>query len=104
MKQTITEYDFIQGFIDYDRTENFSYEGRKALFEYFEELEEDCGIEIEYDVIAICCDYSEDHWEDIKANYGFEGETVEDVLEELRYNTSVVALLDDDETIVYQVY
>ena len=52
MKTTITEYEFTQGFVDVDRGNNFSYEGRKALFEYFEELEESIGEEIEYDPIA----------------------------------------------------
>lgn len=37
----------------------FSYVGALALVEYLEELEEDCGFEIEFDPIAINCDYSE---------------------------------------------
>jgi len=55
MKKTISEYDFTQAFTDMNRSNNFSYEGLKALFNYFEEL----GEEIELDVIAICCEYTE---------------------------------------------
>lgn len=59
MKKTIDFYDFNEAFIDYRRTDNFSYAGRKALFEYLEEYEQDIGEEIELDVIALCCEYSE---------------------------------------------
>ena len=59
MKQTISEHDFCDAFRIMKRLENFSYAGRKALFAYFEEYEEDSGEEVELDVIAICCDFSE---------------------------------------------
>ena len=45
MKQTVTEHDFIDGFRICNREDNFSYEGRQALFEYFEQLEDDEDIE-----------------------------------------------------------
>ena len=38
---------------------HFSYEGLNALFEYFEELEDDLGYEIDFDPIAIRCEYTE---------------------------------------------
>lgn len=50
---------FHDSFIAYGRGEQFSYEGRKALFEYLEQLAEDLGDPMELDVIALCCDYSE---------------------------------------------
>ena len=40
------------------RPDNFSYEGLEVLFDWFGELE-DCGEEMELDVIAICCEFSE---------------------------------------------
>tara|TARA_R100001082_G_scaffold82236_1_gene49083 strand:+ start:12781 stop:13113 length:333 start_codon:yes stop_codon:yes gene_type:complete len=71
MKQTVSEHDFIDGFRIYNRENNFSYEGRQALFEYFEQLEEDIGEEFEYDPIAICCGYTEYEDEDeIREAYG----------------------------------
>jgi hypothetical protein len=42
-----------------DRGNQFSYEGLEILFDWFEDLEQMEGQEIELDVIAICCDYSE---------------------------------------------
>ena len=59
MKKSITFYDFERAFIDCNRENNFSYSGKKALFDYLEEYEEDMGEEIELDVIAICCEFSE---------------------------------------------
>jgi len=59
MYQSVNFYDFEQAFRRADRAENFSYKGLRALFEWFEDLEEDTGEEIELDVISICCDFSE---------------------------------------------
>ena len=58
MKQSINLYNFQEAF-QRIRPDNFSYEGLRALFEYLEDLEEDMGEELELDVIAICCDYTE---------------------------------------------
>ena len=69
MKTTVSRYDFERAFVDADRKENFSYEALDLLFDYFEELEADLGEEIELDVIAICCEYTEDTLEDIANNY-----------------------------------
>ena len=68
MKTTVTEYDFCDWFAQH-RPNNFSYEGRKALFEMLESYEEDTGEEIEFDPIAFCCEYTEyenieEFWQD----------------------------------------
>jgi len=72
MKTTVSQYDFERAFADADRKENFSYEGLKALFDYLEDYEEQTGEEIELDVIALCCDYSEDTAEEIARNYSID--------------------------------
>lgn len=59
MKTTVSKHDFCQAFTDYNREANFTWEGRQALYDYLEELESDTGTEMELDVIAICCDFSE---------------------------------------------
>lgn len=59
MKQTINCYQFEQAFITMGRENNFSYVGRKALFDYLEEYEDSTGEEIELDVVALCCEYTE---------------------------------------------
>ena len=73
MKQTITEDEFIRAFDDYNRSENFTVAARRAMFEYFEEYEEDTGVEIDLDVIAICCEFSEyANEEEVRDYYGLE--------------------------------
>ena len=69
MKQTVTECMFIDAF-DKCRPENFSYEGLRALFNYLEEVEEATEEEMEFDVIAICCDFTEyDNLQEFNDNY-----------------------------------
>ena len=59
MKTTVNVYDFARAFETAGRTNEFSYVAKKALFDYLEELEEDCGQEMELDVVALCCDWAE---------------------------------------------
>lgn len=99
MKQTINESQFHDAFIRMNRKENFSYEGRKALFEYLEQYEQDCGEEVEMDVIALCCEYTE--YEDLKAfqaDYGEEYESIEDIEDK----TTVIRI--DDESFLIQQF
>ncbi len=65
MKQTISQSDFHDAFIRMDRKENFSWEARELLFDYFEEFDPD----MELDVIAICCDFCESDVETIIQDY-----------------------------------
>ena len=58
MKQTINFYEFAAQFQSM-RPNSFSREGLIALWEYLEEWEESTGEEMEFDVIALCCDFIE---------------------------------------------
>ena len=55
MIETITEYQFQDKMVKH----GFSYDGSKALFNYLEQLEDDCNMKIEFDPIAIRCKYIE---------------------------------------------
>jgi hypothetical protein len=57
MKQTINLSQFRDAFVN--RPNNFSYEGLEILFNWFEEYDNDNGIETELDPIGICCEYIE---------------------------------------------
>lgn len=110
MKQTITFSDFTDAFRDSGRENQFSYDAKRVIYDYLTMLEDDCGIEMELDVIAICCDFSEDHYSDIAQNYdidledaeGDEDEELELVKKHLEYHTSVLGNVG--ENLVYQVY
>lgn len=108
MKQTVSKSDFIDQFRVMDRLENFSYEARGLLFDYLEEYEEGSGEEMELDVVAVCCDFSEDSAEDIAANYSLdvegldEEETADIVRDYLNENTILVG--ETSSGFVYQVF
>ena len=71
MKTTIGWGDFTNAF-EAMRPDNFSYEGLSVLYDYLLQFEVDTGEELELDVIALCCDYSEDTWQDIARIYSID--------------------------------
>lgn len=94
MYQTVSQWDFVRAFDDMNRGNNFSEEGRIALFELLEEVNPDS----ELDVISICCDFAEfSNLNELKAEYShfLDGEEFEDddeVLEFFRDETVVLEL------------
>lgn len=94
---TVNKSMFIDQFRVMDRLENFSVEAREMLFDYLEEYEESCIDYIEMDIIAVCCEYSEDTVKEIAENYSIgvsdctdDDEMRAKVLEYLEKNTYVV--------------
>ncbi len=59
MKQTITEYQFIEAFRHAGRESQFSVNARRALFAHLEEYERETCFELELDPIGICCEFAE---------------------------------------------
>ena len=112
MKQTINFYDFNQAFNNI-RPANFSYDGLLALFNYLEQYEDDCGTEIELDVIALCCDFTESTYHEIYNDYICDvheqvlgasryKEINSDILEWLLENTNVIEV--NDQRVIYQAF
>ncbi len=100
MIQTINFYDFERGFEIYGRETQFSHYGLKALFDYFKQLEDDCDTPIEFDPIAICCEYAEydniaEFWLD------YDQEDYPD-MEAIEYNTQVIMI--DEESFLIQKF
>lgn len=67
--KTVNENDFIDAFAAYNRADNFSYEGKKALFEMLEQLADDMGEPIELDIISLCCEFNELSFADFYDEY-----------------------------------
>jgi len=94
MYQTISQWDFVRAFTEMKRENNFSQEGRIALFDFLEEVNPDS----ELDVIAICCDFTEySNLNELKEEYShlLEDEEFEDddeVLDFFRDETVVLEL------------
>ena len=99
MKQSVTRFDFVDWFRGSDTYKNnFSYDGLNSLFDYFEELEEDMGKEIDFDPIAICCEYSEyENLNEIKENYS--SVEINDI-DDLKCHTSVIEIENTDRLII----
>ena len=95
MKQTIDVYDFLHAF-KLCRPDNFSKQGLLALYYYLEQLEDE--MEIELDVIALCCEYAEyDSLAEFIEDYGEDYNTMEDI----EYHTTVI-MIDDESFIIRQ--
>ena len=85
---TVDLYEFRRAFTDYNRANNFSYEGLNALFDWLEQLAEDTGVPYELDVIALCCEFTEyENLQEIQANYS---STKLDNIDDLQDHTSVI--------------
>ena len=98
MKEYVNKYTFRNRFRSSDNYANkFSTKGLDALFEYIEEYEDDCGEEIEFDMIGICCDYSEyDSLDDFNADYSYLYKTLDDIREQ----TTVIEIPDTERFII----
>lgn len=84
----ITFSDFCDAFDYMDRKDNFSYDGKQALFDYLERISEDTGENIELDIIALCCEYTEySSFEEFKENYN----NIEN-FEDLNNHTTVIEI------------
>ena len=100
MKETVSSFRFRDAFKQSDTYKNnFSYEGLMALFEHIEQVEDDIGEEFEFDMVGICCEYSEyDSLKDFNADYSNyeDGYTLDDIREE----TVVIEIPDTERFII----
>lgn len=72
MKQTVSFHDFRHAFTSMGRDSQFSVDALELLYDFLTENEDSMGEEYTLDVIALCCDFSEDTPEGIASMYGFD--------------------------------
>ena len=97
MKQSITEGYFIDQIVG-DEYNTMSIEGARILFEYLEELEEECDFEIEFDRVAIRCEWTEyTNIEEVLKEY----DNI-DTLDDLRDHTIVIEVPNTDRLIIQE--
>ncbi len=108
MVEYVNEYTFRERFMRSDNYKhNFSFQGLHTLFEYLEDYEDDTGEEIEFDMVALCCKYTEyDSLKDFNADYAgtpgnncWKYETLDDIREE-----TVVIEIPDTERFIIGVF
>jgi hypothetical protein len=59
MKTTVNRHDFVRAFETCGRKDQFTTSALLALFEYLEDYEDSCGVELELDPVGICCEWAE---------------------------------------------
>lgn len=109
MKQTINKSQFRDAFLSWGTySKNFTYEGLGLLYEGLEDLANDTGVEVELDVVAICCEFTESNHVDIASQYDIilheSDYPFEVVLNYLQDNTFVVGYDADSDIIIYQQF
>ena len=102
MKVTVTYYTFRDAFRAHDRLNNFTRDGLRVLFDDLEQYEEDCGQELELDVIGVCCEFTEHTLEEANRDYGWEFETLDELTEHLLEETHVCGTTDT--TVIFQCF
>ena len=90
----VTQSEFIDTFKQSELRKNkFSIPALHALFEYFEQYEEDTGENINFDMIAICCEYSEySSLEEFNTSYSKDFTSINQIQEE----TEVILINEGD--------
>lgn len=96
MKQTVNFSIFCDAFNNSQYKDNFTYEGKKALFNYIDELEEATSEEIDLDIVALCCDFTEyEDLQEFQQSYSDSYESIQDI-----ENATTVILIDDESFII----
>ena len=90
--KTVSFSDFLEEFKNYGREDQFSYEGKKALYDYLNDLSEDIGENIELDIIGLCCDFTE--YNSIEEFLNDYSHTIGDIndIEDIRDYTTVIQI------------
>lgn len=97
MIQTINFSDFQRGFKLHDRDHQFSYSGLRTLFDYFEQYEDDCDTQIEFDPVGISCDFVEyDNIAEFWLEYDQDDYPDIDAIE----NETIVIMIDEESFII----
>jgi len=96
---TINFSDFCDAFFNSGRKDQFSYYGKKALFEYIESIEQDTGDETELDVIGLCCEFTEFDTA-LEAAKDCSDFTIDENLNEEEQEKQAFQFLSDETTII----
>jgi hypothetical protein len=70
--QTLSKSSFIDAFKQSSRKDQFSYKALSEIFDYLEEYSDFNGEPVEFDMVSICCEWSEAHWSDIAREYSID--------------------------------
>jgi hypothetical protein len=113
MKETLSTLDAARRLYE-DEYAGWSYAGARALVEYLEEMEDETGEEIEFDAVALRCEYTEyesaeeaveacnsDDYDDLKEQSDGDADDLKELcMEYLRKRTAVIEIPGSDGVII----
>ncbi len=83
--QTVDFNSFVNAFRSFAvYRNNFTHEGLRVLFDYLENLSEDIGENIDFDLCCIVCDYNESTFQECIGDYCIEIDPDQDTKEQIR--------------------
>jgi|DEB0MinimDraft_6_1074348.scaffolds.fasta_scaffold15612_5 hypothetical protein len=97
IKTELTRSEFTDA-LRRDEYAAWSYQACNALYDYFEELSEDIGEDIEFDAVTIRCDWNEYTLEDFANDYSNlkeEDETDKEFAERMQEERTQIIWLDN---------
>ena len=95
--QKVSFYDFLKEFEEFGRQDSFSYEGKKALYNYLNDLGDDIGQPIELEIIGLCGEFTEyDSLEEFNNYYNLDLDCIDDI------NDYTIVIPVDDESFIIQ--
>jgi hypothetical protein len=98
MKTTVDFYRFRKAFESMGRANNFPNR-LPELFDWLEEIGAETCEEIELDVIALCCDFTEyENLSDFQRDYGDDYQSLDDI----EYRTFVIGWFDEGSPFIIQ--
>jgi hypothetical protein len=99
MKQNINFSQFNDAFTGHGRQDQFTYQAKRALFDWIEEMDDDCGTEYELDVVALCCEFSE-HDDAVTAAAEYSNTVGDDLTDDDDKNDAAMEFLRDNTHVI----
>lgn len=107
--QTLTKSCFIDAFKQSSRKDQFSYEALEAIFDYLEEYSDSTGESVEFDIVGICCAFTEDTPLSIADAYGIEidiNESDYEIMQQVKdfLDVETIVIGSTSDSILYQQF
>ena len=116
MKETLTTGNAASRLYE-DEYAGCSYEGARALVEHLEEMEDEIGEEIEFDVVALRCEYTEygsaeeaveacssDDYDNLREQSDGDADDLKELCMEYLLDHTIVILIPESDGIIIQDY
>jgi hypothetical protein len=106
---TVSRNDFFTAFHNMGRSNQFSYNAKDLLYNFLEDYSDSIGEPVELDIIALCCDFSEEEPAEIARNYDLNLDLDSEIEDQIAQVTAQLESLttvlgDTGSRIVYQVF